>query len=95
MFDASGSSGACSDIVLYEWDFGDGSSANGVKVTHRYEKPGSFGVLLTVYDEGYWMSTCQAWVEVHSPNPVKPLTWGQIKSSIATGEGGGRERGRS
>jgi hypothetical protein len=39
-----------------------------------------FAVHLVVYDEDYWMSTCQAWVEVRSPNSVKPSTWGQLKA---------------
>lgn len=30
------------------WDFGDGSSADGVEAEHRFEKPGTYAVMLTV-----------------------------------------------
>lgn len=38
-------------IVKYEWDFGDGNSAEGVKVSHVYNKSGTYKVTLTVTDE--------------------------------------------
>jgi alpha-amylase len=34
----------------YVWDFGDGTAAAGRKLTHVYEKPGKYDVVLTVYD---------------------------------------------
>jgi PKD repeat protein len=34
----------------YTWDFGDGSTGEGVKGTHTYEKPGVYRVILTVDD---------------------------------------------
>ena len=80
VFDGSNSSGVCRDIVWYEWDFGDGASATGVKVAHHYEKPGTFVVTLTVWDEDGGASTCLVYVDVRSPNPVEPATWGRIKS---------------
>jgi PKD repeat protein len=42
-----------SDIksLTYTWDFGDGSTGNGINVTHTYKKDGKFGVLLTVTDD--------------------------------------------
>jgi PKD repeat protein len=39
-----------SAIVLYSWDFGDGSQANGAEVTHAYDLAGSFVVRLGVQD---------------------------------------------
>lgn len=40
------------EAELYEWDFGDGKKTGGTldKVTHTYEKSGSFDVTLTVSD---------------------------------------------
>ena len=38
------------DILTFEWDFGDGQSAFGEKVTHIYLYPGLFDVTLTVRD---------------------------------------------
>jgi PKD repeat protein len=34
--------------VSYHWDFGDGTEANGQKVTHTYTYAGSYSVSLTV-----------------------------------------------
>ncbi len=48
--DASRSSDANKDALTFEWDFGDGNKADGVKATHRYEKSGVYTVSLTAYD---------------------------------------------
>jgi hypothetical protein len=80
VFDGSNSMGACTDIVAYEWNFGDGATGTGVTVAHRYREAGVFTIQLTVYDEDFWASVCQAWVEVTLPNAVEHATWGFIKS---------------
>jgi len=50
-FDGSASFDADGTIVLFEWDFGDGSStATGQSPSHKFETDGSFNVLLTVTD---------------------------------------------
>lgn len=38
---------ASGDNVLYTWDFGDGETATGEMVSHRYAAPGSYTVTLT------------------------------------------------
>ena len=48
-FDASNSSGF-GDGVVYEWDFGDGSTGKGVTTHHTYTEPGSYTVVLLVSD---------------------------------------------
>lgn len=46
-FSGSGSSPAA-EIDHYSWDFGDGSSGNGVSIPHSYSTPGSYKATLTV-----------------------------------------------
>ncbi len=50
IFDGSGSYDADADNLSYIWDFGDGATANGEKVTHVYTKNGDYKVILTVDD---------------------------------------------
>jgi len=49
-FDASKSYDADGDDLTYKWDFGDGATAEGAKVTHVYTKPGKYEVKLIVND---------------------------------------------
>jgi len=49
-FDGTGSSDADGSIVAWNWNFGDGTSANGELVNHTYNAPGSYTVTLTVAD---------------------------------------------
>lgn len=46
--DASGSYVSSATLVSFRWRFGDGRSASGPMVTHRYSRPGSYRVRLTV-----------------------------------------------
>jgi len=51
-FDASASSDTDGEIVSYQWDFGDGNTASGKKVTHSYDAPYTYIITLTVTDDG-------------------------------------------
>ena len=51
LFDASQSHDPDGNIVKYQWDFGDGASEEGVKVSHTFNDQGAFTVTLTVYDD--------------------------------------------
>jgi len=46
-FDGSGSRSSTGSLS-YNWNFGDGESADGAKVTHTYQKNGDYRVTLTV-----------------------------------------------
>jgi PKD repeat protein len=50
-FDGSKSSDADGDKLTYKWDFGDGETAEGIKVKHAYKKLGVYKVNLTVIDD--------------------------------------------
>jgi PKD repeat protein len=49
-FDGSASSSSTGKPLTYRWDFGDGTSADGVQVTHVYQKGGTYRAVLTVSD---------------------------------------------
>lgn len=51
IFDGSGSLDPDGKITKYKWDFGDGSTANGVQVRHRYTVSGNYKVKLLVVDD--------------------------------------------
>jgi len=50
VFNASGSTDPDGDSLSYSWEFGDGSTAGGVKVVHAYSSTGNYDVILTVTD---------------------------------------------
>lgn len=50
-FDGSGSRDPDGRIVRYEWDFGDGGTASGERVSHVYALPGNYRVVLSVTDD--------------------------------------------
>ncbi|MEJ2044653.1 MAG: glycosyl hydrolase family 8 [Reinekea sp.] len=45
------SSDADGNLVAYQWNFGDGSTANGNQVSHTYASSGNYTVTLTVIDD--------------------------------------------
>lgn len=45
------------EIVSYGWNFGDGQTATGIEVEHRYLSPGTYNVVLTVTDDDGDQST--------------------------------------
>lgn len=50
-FDASGSEASGGTITAYNWNFGDGTSGEGKRITHTYQTAGNFTVSLTITAE--------------------------------------------
>jgi PKD repeat protein len=73
IFDASGSTGA-NPLTGYFWDFGDGSTGNGVRVEHIFRQPGFYTVVLTVQDAaGQTGSTFLAVQVAEAATPTPPV----------------------
>ncbi|TVR06376.1 MAG: PKD domain-containing protein [Spirochaetaceae bacterium] len=52
-FDASGTLDPDNEIAVYQWDFGDGQTRNGVQIIHTYPQlVGEYAVTLTVRNAG-------------------------------------------
>lgn len=49
-FDGGKSFDSDGELSKYVWDFGDGSSGEGLYISHTYTKPGKYTVTLTVID---------------------------------------------
>jgi PKD repeat protein len=59
LFDGSGSYDPDGDGLSYTWDFGDGTSGQGVRVIHTYEEGGVYQATLSV-DDGIGLSNSKA-----------------------------------
>jgi len=56
-----------SDIVSYDWNFGDGSTGSGITTTHTYTSSGTYTVTLTVTDAAGASSSDTLIVTVQTP----------------------------
>jgi len=57
-------------VVDYAWDLGDGSTASGANVSHRYASPGSYTARLTVTDNDGLTGSATASIRVTAPAPA-------------------------
>jgi len=73
-FDASPSYDLDGTIVEYFWDFGDGSTATGVKVSTAYAESGAYTVTLTVTDDDGATDTIATSKIVRNKSPVAIFT---------------------
>ncbi|MGC9444151.1 MAG: PKD domain-containing protein [Candidatus Methanospirareceae archaeon] len=66
-FNASGSYDPDGELIAFFWDFGDGSNATGLNVTHRYTENGIFVVNLTVTDNDGATGSDTCTITVNTP----------------------------
>ena len=71
-FDASNSTDADDDDdqLSYAWDFGDGTTGSGAKISHSYPDNGNYIVKLTVTDPRGGAGTSTSVVTVSNANPT-------------------------
>ena len=81
VFNASESSDTTSLVSSYLWDFGDGNTDTGKVVSHSFETPGDFNVVLTVADGAGNSATTSSSVKVHDITPPSAnFNWSYISS---------------
>ncbi len=68
-FDGSGS-GDNIGVVLYSWDFGDGDTATGMRVSHTFVEAGDYTVTLEVSDAAGNTMTDTLRVSLSAPEPI-------------------------
>lgn len=73
-FDASNSvdAAAVHSVTSYNWDFGDGKSAQGKKVTHKFTTIGSYVVVLNVGDNEGGTATASRHLDITKNSPPIP-----------------------
>lgn len=88
-FDAAESSDPDGSIVRYQWDFGDGTSAEGSAATHRFADVGSVEVRLSVTDDDGLTSVASVQISVTAgPNEAPVADPGQpISVTDTDGDG--------
>ncbi len=75
-FDGSGSSDPDGKITKYQWDFADGVTGEGAKVSHIFAKAGVYGVKLTVTDDSGLVASQTTSITISAPEPVIVTTPG-------------------
>ncbi|GEM_PF-3530929 len=56
------------EILIYSWDFGDGTKDEGERVTHTFENPGDYRVRLLVITSQGREARAETWITV-APEP--------------------------
>ena len=82
-FDASGSTDSDGSITAYTWDFGDGKTGTGQKVTHTYASASQYPVTLRVQDNqrGSGTFSLQITVGGNQKEDTKPQVQFTIRQS--------------
>jgi len=83
-FNASTSYDPDGSIASYAWAFGDGTSASGASVWHRFNSAGTFTVTLTVTDDGGAQDVEARSVQIGSSNnqPTATFSYTPVSASV-------------
>jgi PKD repeat protein len=82
-FNASGSTDEDGTIVSFQWNFGDGTTADGETVTHQYGSSGSYTVILEVTDDdGNTGNTSQTVTIGANENPVASFIFSPTSPAV-------------
>jgi PKD repeat protein len=68
------------EVMLIEWDFGDGSTAQGTRATHAWEEAGTYTVVVTVLDEDGSTGAISVDVTVANAVPVAVVPPGPLQA---------------
>jgi len=98
-FDATWSYDADGTVVLYRWDFGDGSFDYGARVQHVFTSAGSYDVALTVRDDdgdtaaanataliGPWMGVHLVTVRIMDAIKLSPVSGASVEMADTSHE---------
>lgn len=83
-FDASLSTDSDGQIVGYQWDFGDGNTGSGVKISHTYAASGTYWITLTVTDNGGATGSLQGFITVSDVNMLPVAKFGTLTANYLT-----------
>jgi len=85
--DAGASSDPDGTVVSYAWSFSDGGSASGRTASHTFAAAGTYGVTLTVTDDGGATASATKQVTVSTPAPPGVLAKDGFGRTVSGGWG--------
>ena len=71
------------DLLVYGWDFGDGTSSVGISTVHHYSEPGTYKIVLTVTDDDGASDQMEVIVNVLGDRENVKATGGGVNTLIA------------
>ncbi|GIG28925.1 PKD domain-containing protein [Cellulomonas marina] len=86
--DGTASTDRDGSVADWTWSWGDGTTSSGATATHTYAEPGTYGVTLTVTDDGGAVGTSQQDVTVALVAPTAVMTTTTNKLTV-TADGSG------
>ena len=84
LFDASASTDADGSIRDFRWDLGDGGKAAGMEASHRYGRPGVYGVRLNVTDDDGSAAETVVNITVENLPPVAGFSFEPPNGNVTT-----------